>query len=167
MHDLRDRIVSEEYTSEALRLSDVAAFRQARGSAFSAPRTYPLLNRESRTMIVDAASISNKTKENVNKLQRYRAAIHDTLRVQRRAKQECRCCYYVAQSVGGCALTKTVCPGCRQHFFSASTCRDVLCHECAKARGLCKRCGGDLEDTDRASGKSVEAISDPDFSVAG
>jgi hypothetical protein len=70
----------------------------------------------------------------------------DADRAKRLEKCECKFCYYYMTSrIGGAACSQRPCGLCKAMIYSGSTNVDVLCHACGKERGMCARCGGDLE----------------------
>lgn len=74
----------------------------------------------------------------------------DPKREERLARNMCKACFYGPPRIGGSAMTSQPCMCCGDDQMYASTNTDVLCLDCAKAHGLCKHCGGDVEiRTDR------------------
>ena len=61
---------------------------------------------------------------------------------QRLARHYCLPCFYIP-TVGGAAMTTQPCMSCGRDQVYNSTSTDVLCEPCARAAGLCKRCGAD------------------------
>lgn len=89
----------------------------------------------------------------------------DAKKKERTEKAKCKYCEYIQTSrMGGCAMTRWYCGLCGCQQMHGNTATDRLCIECAKERGLCKQCGGDvdgkirrkvdLEFRERASGKA-------------
>ena len=58
----------------------------------------------------------------------------------------CKFCYYYGTGrIGGQVFTTVPCAECEEDMTFPSTCTDVLCKECAKEIGNCKRCGQKLD----------------------
>lgn len=77
--------------------------------------------------------------------QRVAAVRSDADRSERRQAALCQCCYYFNSSrIGAAACTTSLCGSCERELHFGNTCIDVLCVDCAKDRGCCKHCGGDL-----------------------
>jgi predicted RNA-binding Zn-ribbon protein involved in translation (DUF1610 family) len=72
-------------------------------------------------------------------------AMQDKDQKERHEAQECPLCFYVSSRIGGAAMTTSNCAGCNKEMDFGSTYVDLLCPECAKALGLCKHCGADLD----------------------
>jgi len=69
----------------------------------------------------------------------------------------CRMCYY-GSHIGGQAITTEPCMCCGKEQTYSSTATDILCRDCAKETGLCKRCGGDREGKIRRKWPSVKDL---------
>lgn len=69
---------------------------------------------------------------------------HDLDKRERKAAHLCKPCYYIMGTVAGQAFTETECALCFKKLGFSSTLVDAICEECAKKKGLCRRCGGDL-----------------------
>lgn len=78
---------------------------------------------------------------------------NDPKRAERLAKQECPICFYVTGRIGGAAVTFAECAFCGTRIMSGNTNIDVMCGECAKAAGLCKHCGADIDLKNRRKRK--------------
>jgi len=98
--------------------------------------------------IVDLAAIERSTGQQRNYVdqfvERTEMMTKDPERKERLAKQECVVCYKSSR-IGGAAMTTTLCGICAKEMHFGSTNADWLCHECAKAAGLCRHCGADIE----------------------
>jgi hypothetical protein len=94
---------------------------------------------------------TNRAKDYVADLRaRLSAYTLDLDRTIRQVQGECKFCFYVHNSrIGGAACTSGICGLCDEKVHSGNTCLDKLCLRCAKERGLCKHCGGDLEGKNR------------------
>ncbi len=68
----------------------------------------------------------------------------DAQKATRLSNQRCSLCHYTP-SIGGRAMTKRPCMSCLETQSYTSTATDLLCLVCAKAHGLCRTCGGDIE----------------------
>lgn len=107
--------------------------------------------REIRKSKIDAVSITNRTY--VQKccadsiIERANMMQQDHERIERLAKSECVVCYvpYGSGRAGGAMCTSQECAFCDTVLHSGNTCIDVLCIPCAKANGLCKHCGADVD----------------------
>lgn len=63
---------------------------------------------------------------------------------KRKAKGECRACYYLwRERIGGSAMTYWNCGVCGREQLHGSTATPRVCGECAEEHTLCTHCGGD------------------------
>lgn len=69
----------------------------------------------------------------------------DNKRDARLAELECKFCFYLAGRIGGCAMTSANCGECQKDMMFGSTCVDYCCQDCAKAKGICKHCGAEMD----------------------
>ena len=80
----------------------------------------------------------------------------DPRRNQRLDAAECVACHY-RMRVGGATTTRRPCGICGRTIRSPNTDIGVMCAECAKANGLCKHCGADVELKTRRKSRPYEA----------
>lgn len=78
----------------------------------------------------------------------------------RQKKAECLVCYYMHRRIGGSKCTQAQCALCNKVIHSPNTDVDMLCLECARHTGLCKRCGADMELKHRRTRQIPEATPD-------
>ena len=107
--------------------------------------------REPYKAVITDATISNATYTHNTyldaMLERAEQLSEDAQRKQRREAGFCRLCYpgYGAGRIGGAMSTIVLCGLCDKELHFGSTCVDKLCADCAKAHGLCKHCGADID----------------------
>ena len=98
--------------------------------------------------IIDLASIERANSQNRGDVDHYvertEMMTKDPERKERLAKQECVVCYKAGR-LGGAAMTTALCGICAKEMYFGNTNTDALCPECAKAAGLCRHCGADID----------------------
>jgi hypothetical protein len=92
---------------------------------------------------------------------RARTFAEDPNKEKRLAVAECIVCHGGSR-IGGAACTSRQCGLCSLTIHSGNTCVDVLCMDCAKANGLCKHCGGDIDMKDRRKPRPFETAAKPE-----
>ena len=95
--------------------------------------------------------IANATLMSKNRLDKYpkllELAKQDKNRERRLAEHKCAACFYTV-AIAGQAITNQECGVCSKPQQYGSTNTDILCVKCAKGKGLCKHCGGDIAKID-------------------
>lgn len=109
------------------------------------------MSREHYKAVTTDANITNITFVQQDRLDatiKHAALISaDAQKAERHAVAECVLCYtgYSNGRLGGARCTTVLCGLCDKELHFGSTCVDRLCLECAKAHGLCKHCGADVD----------------------
>ena len=102
---------------------------------------------------VDSSAISWETSRGKDRIAYYRKMLknadEDPKRDERLRACECILCFYEKSRIGGAACTQTQCAFCDKVLYSGNTNIDRMCPECAKATGLCKHCGADIDYKNR------------------
>lgn len=98
---------------------------------------------------INRSSYENATYEHKHRIKHYERVLSeyrdDPEQGRRLELVECKCCYYLNRGrIGGAAVTARQCGLCAVRIINGNTNIGVLCRRCAKARGLCAQCGGDL-----------------------
>lgn len=103
---------------------------------------------EARRKLIDRAFVERMNGEHKDRIRYYKKWVErvtaDANRSQRLKAQECIICYGGSR-IGGAACTRWTCAFCGKSGFGGNTNVDVLCIDCAKAAGLCKHCGADID----------------------
>lgn len=99
---------------------------------------------------LDLSDVEFATRINRGRLKRASRMLEDARDDDRRAAQQCVCCFYGEGKLGGAAMTHTECGLCGKDVLCGSTAVDPVCMDCAKARELCVKCGADIELRGRA-----------------
>lgn len=74
------------------------------------------------------------------------AFLTDHDKKNRKAKLECKACYYMRTGrIGGAAMTQQACGICGDVVMYGSTNTDAMCRKCAEKYQLCVCCGADQE----------------------
>lgn len=63
----------------------------------------------------------------------------------REASLECKCCYYIRNTMGFSAMTMSYCGICKEPILNGSSDTDRICDKCAGTKGLCVHCGGEMD----------------------
>lgn len=101
-----------------------------------------------RRETLDSMAIEYRTRQHVDRINGMRELLEkfdaDPEKSERIEQVLCKCCYYSKSQIGGQAFSSRQCASCDWIINASSTCVDVLCVDCAERRGLCKRCGADI-----------------------
>ena len=73
----------------------------------------------------------------------------DPQREKRLEESLCTGCFYEKSRIGGAAITFRQCAFCTEMLNSGNTNIDIMCRDCAKAAGLCRHCGCDIDMKNR------------------
>lgn len=102
---------------------------------------------------IDLANIAYENGEKKSRIDYWQKMLDrvkcDDQRKGRLEKSECPICFYERGRIGGATMTERQCGLCDARVMSGNTNVDVLCKDCAKATGLCKHCGADVDLKDR------------------
>lgn len=108
-------------------------------------------------MPLDVNHISTSTITSRHRAERLdKALAHykiDSSKEVRRKVFKCKSCYYFDFGVAGQAFSEKPCKNmeCDKYSRWPNTAVPAYCEECAKEYGICRSCGGDLEQIDRRS----------------
>lgn len=101
-----------------------------------------------RREVLDSMAIEYRTTRHVEEIKRLRERLAtfdaDAEKTERIEQVLCKCCYYSTSQIGGQSMSSRQCASCDLIINAPHTCVDVLCVDCAERRGLCKRCGADI-----------------------
>jgi len=87
---------------------------------------------------------SNKLKYQYTKDQ-IQAYELDIEKENRKKSMECRYCYYIKNICGFSAMVISYCGICKEPILNNSSDINKVCDKCAGSKGLCIRCGGDID----------------------
>lgn len=106
---------------------------------------------------IDVRSIELHTAMATERVKRFRKGLAhyeiDDRKTSRLAAGECKTCYYLRVAVAGQAFSQRECArlGCDELSKNSNTDVPEFCESCSKEYGICRRCGGDLEQKERRS----------------
>lgn len=103
--------------------------------------------KEKSVLMAEARCEKNVHKKYIDKWAAQMFAYYsDNDKDSRKAKHECKYCYYVMFArVGGSAMTTKDCEYCGEKMLFSSTNTDKFCEKCSEELGLCKHCGQKME----------------------
>ena len=93
---------------------------------------------------LDLCVVLTATASARNHLEWCRDVADDRRREERLKRHECVRCFYAGR-YGGSMVVTVECAVCAAPLTFGNTCADLLCEGCARERGLCRRCGADMD----------------------
>lgn len=106
---------------------------------------------------IDVRAIELHTMMSLERIKRmHKSLAHyelDDRKTARLAAEECKTCYYVRFAVAGQSFSRQECKtlGCNNLSEHMNTDVPDFCPACSKKYGICRRCGGDIEQKERRS----------------
>lgn len=106
---------------------------------------------------MDVRGIELHTSMSLERIKRMRKSLAhyeiDDRRESRLKAGECKTCYYTRTTIAGQAFSQRECKtlGCNELTRHSNTDVPDFCQVCSEKYGICRRCGGDLEQKERRS----------------
>lgn len=96
---------------------------------------------------LDLAAVQRATSHAVDAVVAAARCTSDADKLARRARGECRACYYLrSRRAGGAQVTTRPCGLCGTVIVSGNTFVNQLCPACGRKHGLCVVCAADLKE---------------------